>query len=296
MSERKSTKISRVCEVCSKAFLAVRAEVKRGKGFLCSNECRIEWSRCQLRRICECCGAAFFIKRSQIQRGRGVFCSRLCKYHGTTASPEERFWGFVGRKTATGCILWTGSPARKYGVLTIKDRTFYAHRVSFQLFRATIPATMDVLHACDTPLCINPQHLFLGTNADNKKDSVAKGRQAKGEMIGLAILSTEIIHDIRRRYFDGATQNDLACHYGITQGHVSAIIRCASWKHVNSGVPSGGRPCHGELHGQAKLTTGEVIEIRQRNGQTHDDIAKEFGVSRTVISQIKARKRWRHVP
>ncbi len=80
----------------------------------------------------------------------------------------------------SGCWLWTGATAGArnhfYGVLTLKSKMQYAHRVSWEFHRGTIPAGLFVCHKCDTPSCINPDHLFLGSPRDNVQDSITKGR------------------------------------------------------------------------------------------------------------------------
>lgn len=79
----------------------------------------------------------------------------------------------------SGCWLWTGAVSRgraNYGSLGYHGKSERAHRVSYKEFVGTIPAGLHVLHACDTPLCINPRHLFLGTHKENMQDKIKKGR------------------------------------------------------------------------------------------------------------------------
>lgn len=76
----------------------------------------------------------------------------------------------------SGCLLWTGRLSHGYGVMEIQCRRQRTHRVSYELAYGPIPSGLSVLHRCDTPACINPDHLFLGTIADNNHDMMAKGR------------------------------------------------------------------------------------------------------------------------
>ena len=82
-------------------------------------------------------------------------------------------------KDASGCIIWQGSTSAGYGAVRVNGKTRKTHRLSYEEYVGAIPAGMCVCHKCDTPLCINPDHLFIGTHDDNMKDMVAKGRSSK---------------------------------------------------------------------------------------------------------------------
>ncbi len=152
-----------------------------------------------------------------------------------------RFFNHIGRKTPTGCILWAGKIERNgYGRMTAvragrdrKGREVAAHRVAYELMVGPIPDGLDVLHRCDNRPCINPTHLFVGTNDDNVADMVRKGRQARGVRHHRAKLTEAAVTDIRRRYHGGtATQQQLAEEYGITRPHISYVVGKRGWKHV----------------------------------------------------------------
>jgi len=112
---------------------------------------------------------------------------------GRTPRPwQQRFWNYVDKNGANGCWVWTASRHRfGYGLLvkeqsTTKKRGRHrtAHRLSWELHNGAIPKGLSVLHHCDNPPCVNPAHLFLGTQADNNRDMFAKGRNKIGRRKG----------------------------------------------------------------------------------------------------------------
>src|SRR5713226_5546175 len=119
--------------------------------------------------ICTICGKAFTIKRSTFLTGRGQFCSRPCRSIHETVPPAERFWAKVEK--TDGCWLWLAATNPKgYGVFSVDKKTNnveFAHRVSYRLHYGEIPGDMRILHHCDNPTCVRPEHLFIGTPDDN---------------------------------------------------------------------------------------------------------------------------------
>lgn len=103
---------------------------------------------------------------------------------GRRGTPAERLWRRTV-KTET-CWLWTGATDGKYGHgrLNVDGRPVQAHRVAWADAFGAVPAGMSVLHKCDVALCVNPAHLFLGTQADNMADMTSKGRRS---YVGLAV-------------------------------------------------------------------------------------------------------------
>ncbi len=134
-----------------------------------------------------------------------------------------------------GCLNWTGriipSGYGRYGART-------AHRLAYENAHGAIPAGMHVLHRCDNRRCINPAHLWIGTNADNVADKVTKGRQARGREHGvytrgeknhLAKLTAEAVRQIRGSILSGVA---LANRYGVSAATISEARSGKTWRHV----------------------------------------------------------------
>lgn len=157
-----------------------------------------------------------------------------------TGGAEASFWAKVS-KTET-CWLWTAGQMGNSGYGTFSIRTprgtksTRAHRYSYELANGAIPEGMHVLHRCDTPLCVRPEHLFLGTPLDNARDKVAKGRlrrgDFKGEANGHAKLTADDVRAIRTRVTQGESQAAVAREYRVTPQSINDIVKLRRWKHV----------------------------------------------------------------
>ena len=132
----------------------------------------------------------------------------------------------------SGCWLWIGATGgvNEYGQFYFKGKIESAHRMAYQFFRGPVPAGAWVLHECDVPRCVNPNHLFLGTHMDNMKDMVCKGRSTKGEKNPSARLTKNQIGDIRGRLLVGERQKSIAMVFGVTQETISYINTGKIWQ------------------------------------------------------------------
>ena len=132
------------------------------------------------------------------------------------------------------CWLWKSSKFKSgYGIFTINKKPFRAHRIAFELFKMPIPPGLHVLHKCDTPACVNPEHLFLGTHQDNMTDMCKKGRHvtnpAKGSAVNGSKLTESQVAAIKK---DTRLQREIAADYGVHQVLISRIKTGKAWRHV----------------------------------------------------------------
>ncbi|MCC6716844.1 MAG: HNH endonuclease [Acetobacteraceae bacterium] len=149
-----------------------------------------------------------------------------------------RFWAKVDRRAPDECWEWRGGLKQNgYGQISADPeshervgRKLYAHRVAFALAFGSIPDGLHVLHRCDNPACVNPDHLFLGTHQQNMADMVAKRRHAHGDRQPKRKLDQHRVRAIRwLAAHDPAPHSILAREFGVTAGNIFAIVRRRSW-------------------------------------------------------------------
>lgn len=150
---------------------------------------------------------------------------------------ERYFWAKVSVTANTeNCWEWQGVLTnRGYGQTTkiIAGEKFVgAHRIAYRLYYGISPKNLCVLHECDNPKCVNPNHLFLGTKAENSADMVRKGRANKGENVHGSKLTGEKVMEIRRRLRNGERGSSLSREFRVGSSAMFKIHHNQSWKHI----------------------------------------------------------------
>ena len=146
---------------------------------------------------------------------------------------RERFWSKVDRSGE--CWLWMrGEDTSGYGTFRLAKTSDRAHRVAWSMERGDIPPGKYVLHCCDNRRCVRPDHLYIGTHADNMRDMIARGRarKARGEAHHKTRLTNDAVREIRRRSDLGETRGSISRLMGIPRTTVSRIARRQHWTHI----------------------------------------------------------------
>ena len=148
---------------------------------------------------------------------------------------KERLFSFV-EMNDNGCWDWMGAKNKKgYGSLSYQNKTTIAHRLSYSLFVGEILNGLHVLHRCDRPNCINPNHLFLGTDLDNSNDKIYKGRfvACYGEDNGNSKLTDDHVLDIKNKIKNGFSFASIARKYEVSETTIAYIAKNKIWRHIN---------------------------------------------------------------
>ena len=148
----------------------------------------------------------------------------------------DRFWSKVDK--SSNCWNWTAGKSRGYGYINIDGKNIQAHRFSWEYYNGKIPETSGyhgtcVLHHCDNPSCVNPKHLFLGSQRKNMDDMLTKCRQAKGDKISLSKLTEVDVKEIRDHFDCGVfTQQEIADYYSVAVSTINKVINYKTWTHI----------------------------------------------------------------
>jgi hypothetical protein len=141
------------------------------------------------------------------------------------------------------CWMWTGRLSKKgYGSMRVSGRRTRVHRASYELYKGPVPDGLFICHQCDNPACVNPDHLFAGTNSDNLQDAANKGRLSyqrntenfmRGTGHKQSRLTEDHVRDMRSLYAEeGLSVNELGARFGISHVQAYRIVKRIHWKHL----------------------------------------------------------------
>lgn len=189
---------------------------------------------------CRClCGRVKTVHGQSLRQARSRSC-RKCRFAQRTV--EEAFKQRVKECGPDECWPWPRGCGREghadgYGTLMVHRKPHPAHRVAWEVYVGPIPRGLCVLHRCDNPCCVNPHHLFLGTNVDNIADKVSKGRHRspRGEHHGNAKLNAVSVTLMRHKFAEGATVLRLSCEFRVSEATVRDIVKGRTWRHLPYG-------------------------------------------------------------
>jgi len=149
--------------------------------------------------------------------------------------PLDRIWEKIDK--SSGCWLWkAGKNQNGYGLIRANGKERLAHRLAWELTNGPIPKGMCICHKCDNPACINPNHLFLGTQKDNIKDMDGKGRRGTngvyGERVNTTKLTNNAVLEIRALHKNGHSCQCLSERFGVSHTQIWRIVSGHQWKSI----------------------------------------------------------------
>lgn len=219
---------------------------------------------------------------------------------------NDRFWTKVDRYHPSGCWVWLANRNNKgYGLFrpggTLPKEL--AHRLSYAEANGQIPKGSLILHSCDNPACVNPDHLRVGDHKANTADMDSRGRRnnntPKGEANCNARMTADAVVRLRLRYVAGDPLSDLVREFGCSENALPDYTTGRSWKHV---LGVNGCPTLDELRAEgarrrrnnAKVTVQDAADIRAAlaSGETGRSVAARYGIHKATVSDIKLGKIW----
>lgn len=182
---------------------------------------------------CQNCGIEFLAKwqAGRAQRHQ-LHCGKACYtlHQNRLEHRQALFWAQV-EKTPT-CWLWTGWKLNTgYGETSLRQRKITVHRLSYIWAYGEIPKGKLIMHTCDTPLCVRPDHLRVGTDATNHADMVSKMRHTWGAKNKHAKLTEDQVREIRTLRGQ-LTHREIAARYGVSQPTINALLVGRTWRYI----------------------------------------------------------------
>jgi DNA-binding CsgD family transcriptional regulator len=188
------------------------------------------------------------------------------------------------------CWLTNYSKNSKKPSISIEGVRYLLTRVIYKLYKGKDPGELYVCHTCDNPRCINPDHLWLGTCADNMADKKNKNRQTKGSIVPSSKLTEEKVIEIKKLLIENKlTLKEIKNRFGVGNRTISEINSGKRWSHVE-GVGTKIRT----TRGGRKLSFEQAEKIKKLllEGMTCTEVGQLFGVSRWTVQSIRQGKTW----
>lgn len=249
---------TRTCVRCESDFTCRAASPQR----YCSMTCSGLAIRTRREVACANCGRMVTRSVSQIKYAQRTYCSPTCTALGRWPDLATRFWQKVDRACQDPerypglgpCWPWTSRcDGQGYGLFSVGGkqvrRQIKAHRIAYTLAIGPTSDGPHVLHRCDNPPCVRPDHLFAGTQADNVADMVSKGRSGRhikperypvGSAVKQAVLTEAGVIEMRESRAQGESLNTLSRRFGVSRQNVKLIVHGEAWKHVGGPITNPG--------------------------------------------------------
>lgn len=181
--------------------------------------------------------------------------------------------------SSSNCWEYQGNLTKGYGVFSFSNKKLYTHRASYMYHYGKFPDSLHVLHKCDNPCCINPEHLFLGNHQDNMLDKTKKGRSAL-KLTEAAVIDIFLSNDVTE---------DIANKYSISNVLVNRIRRREQWQWLTDGLETPVR----YREGKGTYTELPIIKEIYFSNKRICDLVKEYGLARQAIRKIKTKQSWK---
>ena len=226
-------------------------------------------------------------------------------------SDIDRFWGHVDKKSETECWVWKKALCQRgYGKFQVGRKETKAHRLALVASGFEIPEGMFSCHKCDNPPCCNPNHLFIGSPADNQRDMANKGRSCIGEKNPSKTrpelfrgernhghkLTEKIVSQLRENPPIGANMNSEALKYSVSASVLRGAILGDTWKHLPA---MSQEKTHAFLNSNPPVRvriskqTADIVKEQLALGLSAKEVAMKMGVHQRTVLRIASGQSWK---